>query len=57
MLRLLRKKNRAKRKWRTRAMLIDLHKTKITLELTYRFRQKHSPPWSIEKEVQNKLDQ
>lgn len=57
MLRLLRKKNRAKRKWRTRAMLIDLHKTKITLELTYRFRQRRSPPWSIEKEVQNKLDQ
>jgi hypothetical protein len=41
------KARNAKKKWRTKALLVDPHKTRIFFEFTVR--QKRSPPWIYRK--------
>jgi len=46
-MKLFGRKDEARKKWHSKAMLIDLHKTKITLIQTKK--PKHVPPWIYKK--------
>jgi hypothetical protein len=54
-LRPFRRKGNAKKKWRERAMLVDLSKTRIVFERSARPR--HNPPWVHQKTEQSSVQE
>lgn len=52
---MFRKKKKATKVWHKKALLVDPHRTKITLASTTTKKEKHLPPWLHKKRKRGEL--
>jgi len=48
-MKLFNKVRKAKKKWRSKAWIVDCHKTKLTIMFSTSIKPKHVPPWIYRK--------
>ena len=48
-MKLFNKVGKAKKKWRSKAWIVDCHKTKLTIMSSTSIKPKHVPPWIYRK--------